>query len=192
MTPRLNDLLKIGAIAAGLLLIPLIAMVLTDEVVWGPGDFLIAWILLAGAGSAYKLISGRMGHTAYKYAVGIAVFTALLLVWMNLAVGLIGSEDNPANLLYAGVLVVGFAGVLLSQFKPRGMSRALFLTALAQALVPFIAMLIWKPPLSNVEESLGVLGVVVLNMVFVVLWGVSGWLFWKVAGEDVTLQNSAA
>lgn len=192
MTQRLNDLLKIGAIAAGLLVIPLIAMGLTDEVVWGPGDFLIAWVLLTGAGIAYKLIAGRFGHSTYKYAVGIAVFTALLLVWMNLAVGLIGSEDNPANLLFAGVLLVGFVGVILSRFQPRGMSRALFFTALTQALVPFIAMLIWKPPMSNVEESLGVLGVIVLNMVFVVLWGVSGWLFWKVAGEDVTLQNSAA
>ncbi|MCF7801018.1 MAG: hypothetical protein K9N34_03260 [Candidatus Marinimicrobia bacterium] len=165
-------------------------MVLTDEVIWGPGDFLIAWILLAGAGIAYKLISGRMGHTTYKYAVGIAVFTALLLVWMNLAVGLIGSEDNPANLLYAGVLVVGFTGVMLSQFKPRGMSRALFLTALAQALVPFIAMLIWKPPMSNVEESLGVLGVIVLNMVFAALWYASARLFRKVAREQ-TLPNVA-
>lgn len=190
MTQRFRDLLKIGAIAAGLLLIPLIAMVLTAEVVWGPGDFLIAWILLAGAGSVYKLISGRMGYTAYKYAVGIAVFTALLLVWMNLAVGLIGNEDNPANLLYAGVLVVGILGVLIARLQPRGMSRALFLTALAQALVPFIAILIWKPPMSTVEQSLGVLGVIVLNMVFVVLWGVSGWLFWKVAREEAALQNS--
>ncbi|MCF7797652.1 MAG: hypothetical protein K9N11_04390 [Lentisphaeria bacterium] len=170
----------------------MIAMVLTNEVAWGPGDFVIAWVLLSGAGIAYKIISSRVSHTAYKYAVGIAVFTALLLVWMNLAVGLIGSEDNPANLLYAGVLVIGIVGVMLSQFHARGMSRALFFTALAQALVPFMAILIWKPPMSTTEQLLGVLGVIVLNTAFVVLWGVSGWLFRKVALESVTLQNSVA
>jgi hypothetical protein len=37
---------------------------------------------------------------------GLAVGTALFLVWSNLAVGLIGSENNPANMMYLGVLAV--------------------------------------------------------------------------------------
>ena len=28
-------------------------------------------------------------------------------IWMNLAVGIIGNEENPANLVYSGVLAVG-------------------------------------------------------------------------------------
>ena len=32
---------------------------------------------------------------------------AFLLIWINLAVGIIGSEDNPANLMYGAVLLLG-------------------------------------------------------------------------------------
>ncbi len=51
---------------------------------------------------------------AYRFAVGVALAAAFLLVWMNLAVGLIGSEDNPANLMYFGVLAVGFIGAIIA------------------------------------------------------------------------------
>ena len=37
------------------------------------------------------------GNSAYRAAVGVAIAAAFILVWMNLAVGIIGSEDNPAN-----------------------------------------------------------------------------------------------
>ena len=190
MTQQYIALLKIGLMAAGLLLIPLLAMIFTHEVVWSPGDFIIAWLLLTSAGVAYKLVASRLKNPAYKYAVGIAVFTALLLVWMNLAVGLIGSEDNPANLLYAGVLLVGLVGVLVARLEPRRMSRAFFVTSAVQALVPFIALVIWKPPLSTMEQTLGVLGVIALNTVFAALWYASARLFRKVAREQ-TLPNYA-
>ena len=55
-----------------------------------------------------------------------------MLVWINLAVGIIGSEDNPANLMYGGVLAVGVAGAVAARFRPGGMARALAATALAQ------------------------------------------------------------
>jgi hypothetical protein len=56
--------------------------------------------------------------------------------------GIIG--DGLVNLMYFGVFAVGFIGAFISRFQPRGMSRALFATAAAQALVPLIAM-IWLP-----------------------------------------------
>jgi len=37
------------------------------------------------------------GNKAYHLAVGTALAAAVLLVWVNLAVGIIGSEDHPAN-----------------------------------------------------------------------------------------------
>lgn len=157
---------------ACLLLVPLVAMRFTDEVAWTVSDFVIAWLLLAGAGVTYTLVSGLRQDGAYRAGVGVAVVTALALVWINLAVGVIGSEDNPANLLYAGVLAIGAVGAIVARFQPRGMSRALLATALAQFLVPIIAILIWKP-----ELTLGVLKVVVLNAGFVVLFCVSAVLF---------------
>jgi hypothetical protein len=74
--------------------------------------------------------------------------------------------------MYAGVLAVGLIGAFIAQFQPREMARALFATAVAQALVPVIAMMIWRPPITG-----GLVGVFILNTFFVALWVVSALLF---------------
>ncbi|MEO5629325.1 MAG: hypothetical protein ABIQ62_06115, partial [Thermomonas sp.] len=65
--------------------------------------------------------------------------TAFLTIWINLAVGIIGDEDNPANILFFAVLAVGFIGALLARLKPLAMARAMVATAVAQALVGVVA-----------------------------------------------------
>ena len=77
----------------------------------------------------------KTGNAAYRWAAGLALATAFLLVWVNGAVGIIGSEDNDVNLLYYGVLAIGFVGTLFARFRPRGMAFAMAATALAQAAV---------------------------------------------------------
>lgn len=79
--------------------------------------------------------------TAYRAAVGVAVAAVLLLVWFNVAVGT--EDDNSGGLMYFGVLVLGIAAII-ARFRPQGMARALFATALAQALVALIAMVAWQ------------------------------------------------
>jgi hypothetical protein len=162
---------------AFILLLPLLAMQITDEVVWDLADFAVAGALLFGTGLTYVLAARKAGNIAYRFAVGVALAAALILVWMNLAVGLIGTEDNPANLLYGGVLAVGIIGAIIARFRPHGMARALFATALAQALVPVIALIIWKPQVTSVEASLGMLGVFGVNAFFVMLFAGSALLF---------------
>ena len=173
---RNKNILRMVLATAFLLLIPLVAMQFSDEVKWTRFDFAFAGVLLLGSGFAYELIARKSGHIGYRLAVGMAVVTALLLVWVNGAVGIIGDEDNPANLLYGGVLAVGIIGALVARFRPHGMARALFATALAQALVPVIALMIWKPQATSWEPP-GVLGVFVLNAFFVMLFVGSGLLF---------------
>ena len=102
---------------------------------------------------------------------------------MNLAVGIIGSEDNPANLLYLGVLAVGILGAGFVRFRPRGMARTLLATALAQMLVPVIALIIWRPSL---EEAPGIVGVFTLNAFFAALFVVSALLFRQASAADPT------
>ena len=80
------------------------------------------------------------GNTAYRFAAGLALMAAFFLIWMNLGVGIIGEADNPANLMYVGVLTVGLIGAVVVRFLPHGMARASFATAFAQALVPVIAL----------------------------------------------------
>ncbi len=163
-------------VAALILLLPLVAMQFTDEVNWEVADFAFAAALLVGVGVPYELAVRKTGNAAYRAAVGVALAAAFLLVWVNGAVGIIGSEDNDANLMYGGVLAVGVIGALIARFRPRGMARALFATALAQAAVATVALIAgWGSP------SSGPLEIVALNGFFVALFVGSALLFREAA-----------
>jgi len=165
------------AAAALILLLPLVAMQFTDEVVWDVTDFAIFGALLVGVGVTFELAARKTGNIAYRFAVGVALAAAFILVWVNGAVGIIGSEDNAANLMYGGVLVVGAIGAIIARFKPEGMARALFATALAQTLVAVIALVgRMGAPYS------GPLEIVTINGFFVALFIGSAALFSKAAG----------
>ena len=168
-----RNIILLALATAFILLLPLLAMRFTDEVDWSVADFALAGALLFGTGLAYELVARKARNFAYRLAVGVALATALLLVWTNLAVGLIGSEDEVANLMYAGVLAVGTTGALVARFQPRGMARALLATALAQALVAAVALIagMHRYPGSSVAEILYV------NGFFAALWAGSALLF---------------
>jgi hypothetical protein len=167
---------------AFILLVPLLAMQFTDEVAWGVFDFAVAGALLGGTGLIYQLAARKAGNIAYRAAVGVALAAALLLVWMNLAVGVIGEPDDLANMMYVGVLAIGIIGAGIARFRPNGMGRALLATAIAQALVAAIALIAGKHqlPLSSVSEILG------LNGLFVALFIGSAWLFRHAARKQPT------
>ena len=164
-------ILAIGV--AGLLMIPLIAMQFTDEVQWSPLDFVFAGLLLFGTGLTYLLVAKRTVNLAYRAGAGVALFAALFLIWANGAVGLIGSEDEPANLMYGGVLAVLIIGAIAVRLRSRGMAITMFATAAAQALVAIIALAIG---LQNLPES-SVVEIVKVNALWVFLFTVSGMLF---------------
>jgi hypothetical protein len=116
------------------------------------------------------------GTTAYRFAIGVALATACILVWLSLGVGIIGKDGDPANLMYFGVLAVGIVGALVARFRAHGMARALFAMAFAQALVAAIALfarlgLPWSGPAE----------IVLLNGFFVAMFAGSGWLFRQAA-----------
>jgi hypothetical protein len=118
------------------------------------------------------------GHK-YRYAVGVALAAASILAWLSLGVGIIGRDGDPANLMYFGVLAVGIIGAIVARFRPHGMARALFVMALAQALVAVIALIFglglpWSPPAE----------ILALNGVFVALFLGAAWLFRDAAQEQ--------
>jgi hypothetical protein len=164
------------AAAALILLLPWVAMQFTDEVAWDLADFAVFGALLIGVGVTYELAARMTGNTAYRAAVGVALAAAFLLVWVNGAVGIIGSEDNNANLMYGGVLGVGIIGAVLARFRPHGMARALFAMALAQAVVAVIALIA-----GSGSPGSGPLEIVGLNGFFIVLFVGSALLFRKAA-----------
>jgi hypothetical protein len=123
--------------------------------------------------------AGKPVNTAYKSAVRLALVAGFLLFWVNGAVGIIGSEDQDINLLYSGVFAVGIIGALIARFQPRGMARALFATAVAQALVPVVALIAQVASWGGA----GVFGVFILNAFFAMLFAGSALLFRKAAQE---------
>ena len=161
------------------LLAPLVAMQFTDEVNWTTGDFVFAAVVLGTVGGLLELTVRKTGDAAYRAAVGVALAGGVLLVWLSGAVGIIGSEDNPANLMYGGVLAIGTVGALIARFRARGMARAMYATALATVAVAVIA---YAAGMSTPGDWLREL--VLLNGFFVALFAGSAVLF-REAAEGV-------
>ena len=172
-----KSLVLLALATACLLLIPLVAMRFDTGVNWTWSDFVVAGTLLFGAGLTFILIAQQATNLTYRLAVGVAVAAGLLLVWANLAVGLVGSEHNPANLLYGGVLAVAAVGAIAARFRPLGMSRAMFGAALTYVVVTAIALFIWTPAGATAEPSVHLVNVLGANAVFAALWAAAGWLF---------------
>jgi hypothetical protein len=170
--------------AAFLWMLPLVAMQFTDEVNWIETVAYGVW-LLAAAG-AYELAQAlRTRNRAYRIAVGVALAATFLLGWLNGAVGIIGNEGQPANLMYSGVIAVGLIGAFVARFRPHGLSRVLIAVAVGQGLVPVIALIIW-PQVS--WGAVGMSGVFALNALFVMLFVGSALLFRRAANVQPELR----
>lgn len=74
-----------------LLLIPLIAMQITDEVKWTGSDFVIMGVLLLSTGLLCELVLRNVTQTKSRIALCIVVLGAFFLVWAELAVGIFGT-----------------------------------------------------------------------------------------------------
>lgn len=181
-------IISAAATAALLLLIPFTAKLLTDEMKWSFIDFTAAWILFFSAGLTYRLIARKMENKTYKAAVGLAAATGLFLVWSNLAVGLIGHEDNPANWMYVGVVAIGFLGAIISRLQPKKLAFVLFSLAFAHAVIT-AAALIARLDLAPESSAVEIIGV---NGFFAVLWIGSGLLFLNASQEEKTPANNPA
>ena len=127
--------------AACLLLLPALAMRLgASGVVWTASDFMTMGAMLAVACGLYELATWLSGDMAYRAGFALAVVAGFLTAWVNLAVGMSGSEGNAINLMFGGVLLVAATGALLANFRAPGMARAMFATAAAQLLAAGIGL----------------------------------------------------
>ncbi|WP_337847521.1 hypothetical protein [Sphingomonas sp.] len=120
-----------GGIAV-LMLTPAVAMQFIDEVNWTVGDFIFAFLMLGSVGLAVELTVRANPAWSYRAGVGIMLAVSFLTVWINLAVGIVGNEDNPVNALFFLVPLVAVAGSLLGGFRARFMRVAAVLAAAAQ------------------------------------------------------------
>ena len=190
-----KSIIRIAFVTGCILLVPLLGNLFMGWN-WPPFAFAFWGAVLFGTGLTYELIARKGGTIAYRAAVGIACATGFVLVFINAAAGIIG--DGPVNVMYLGVLAVGFIGAFIARFQPRGMALALFATAVAQMLVPVIALVIWKagwqdllidPNSPNPPFDPGIAPVFGLNAVFAMLWVVSGLLF-RHAGQRAEVNTT--
>jgi len=177
MTKHTTNVIRLALVTAVLLMVPLIAMQFTDEVAWTLSDFVFAGTLIFGIGLLFLLAIKMTADNTYRVAAGVALAATFLLIWINGAVGIIG--DSDINMLYAGVPLIGILGALAASFRPQGMAKTLFGMALIQALVPVAALIVNEP-----DFSPGVVGVFILNSVFVALFVGSGLLFVRAAKQQ--------
>ena len=129
-----------GAVA--LLATPFVAMQLhADGVNWSPGDFIFAAALFGVIGGSFELAVRLSPNRAYRGAAALALLGTFLVIWSNLAVGIVGSEHNPANQWFFAALLVGIGSGCIGRFRAIAMSIASMATALLLWIAYAIAVM---------------------------------------------------
>lgn len=78
-------------IVIAILMIPLIAMQLTNEVNWSLFDFIVAGTLLFITVSLIELVLWKVRSKPSRIILSITILAGLLLIWVELAVGIFGT-----------------------------------------------------------------------------------------------------
>lgn len=160
------------SLAGFLLLLPAVAMQFVTELRWGPLDFGIVAVVLAAACGVVELGARASGNRAYRAGVGLAVLTAFLLIWPLLAVGVVGHEGNPANLMFVAVLAIAAIGAILARGRPAGLVSAMGAAALAQLAAHLVA---YVADLGGEEPNRGL--VLLIGLGYTGLWLLSAACF---------------
>ena len=157
--------------AAGcLLLLPWVAMHFTEEVDWGPEDFVFAAVLIVGVGVALELAVRLSRNLAYRAGAAAALAAVFLMTWANAAVGIIGAVNNPINAIFPAIVLVALLGSVIARFRARGMAIAMAVAGGAQLVAVAIGL---------TQDVRGAL----LSGIFVLLWATSAALFATAARE---------
>jgi hypothetical protein len=122
-----------GAVA--LILTPLVAMQFTTEVNWNETDFIFAAVIFGIVGGIIELAVRKSANWYFRFGSMFAVLGGFMVIWSNLAVGMIGNEDNPINLWFGAVLMIAIVGSILSRFRPHIMATAMFAAGSLQVAI---------------------------------------------------------
>lgn len=163
--------------AVALILTPLVAMQFTREVNWTAADFVFAIVMIGGVGLLFELAVRASRSWSYRGGVALALAAAFLTIWINAAVGIIGNEDNPLNLVFLVVIALAIAGSILAAGKAALMARAMAVAAGAQALVGIVVF----AADSGASLPPGPVKLLILIEGFAALWLASALMFRKAA-----------
>ncbi|TXF89083.1 hypothetical protein FUA23_12410 [Neolewinella aurantiaca] len=88
---RNKRLAGIALSALLLLLVPLVAMQFTEEVNWSAGDFLAMGVLLSALVIAVEVVLRTVRQPKHRLFLCLGILVTFLLIWAELAVGIIGT-----------------------------------------------------------------------------------------------------
>lgn len=143
--------------AAALLALPFVAMQFTREVVWTASDFIAFGLMLLMVGVPLELAARASTDWSYRCGALLALAGMFLTIWANLAVGIVGSDDNPANAWFFAALLVGMSGTVIARARPHGMAIAMLATAasLGVAFVIVVSGPTDEPFVPHIREAIG-------------------------------------
>jgi hypothetical protein len=99
-----RSVVRVALATACVLLVPLVAMQITDEVNWTLADFVLAGALLGGTGLLLELSARKPGNVGYRVA-AIAIGLAAIVLGE--------ADDAPGLVLFGGLLIVGTIALAL-------------------------------------------------------------------------------
>ncbi|MDB5678749.1 hypothetical protein [Sphingomonas bacterium] len=168
----------IWSVAAGLILLPFVAMQFTREVRWTATDFVFAAVMIGGSCVVLELALRLTRNWAYRGGVVLALAAIFLLVWINGAVGIIGNEGNPLNLLYGCVIMTAIGGAMGAGFRAAGMARGMAAAAVVMLLIGMFVVT------SGRTDPPGAIDYVAIHLFFAMIFAGSALLFRKAAREQ--------
>ena len=121
--------LWVGALA--LLLVPFIAMRVTTEVNWTLGDFIFAALMLSSLCGLVQLAVRRSSKASYRWAMALAALGGFAVIWVNLAVGIVASEDNDYNSVFFLIILATVAASVVARIQAGAMAKILPVTGIA-------------------------------------------------------------
>ena len=140
LSPLDNKLRKIGwTLAALLLCLPLVAMQFTNEVNWDETDFIVGGVIIGGIGLMAEFLVRVSRDGLYRAGAACALAAVFLTIWSNLAVGIIGSEDNMYNVWYFGLVLLAIVGAAVVKFRAAGMAAVSLLAIAVMAVLGLLA-----------------------------------------------------
>ena len=151
---------------------PWLAMFFSDEVTWTSTDFIVFALMLSAVCGGIELAVRLSSQRSYRLAAVMSLGGAFLMVWANLAVGIIGNEENPRNLILYVILAVGLIGAIISRGRALGLSLTLRVMAAVQIAVAVVAAVLDWALLP------------IFTVFYVALWVVAGQLF-KISAKSM-------
>lgn len=155
--------------AVALILTPLIAMQFTREVQWSAMDFGFAILMFGSVGLMLELAVRKTRNGYYRIGAAFALLAGFMEIWANGAVGIVGDEGNPVNLLFVGIVLCAIAGTMILRGRARPMATLMFGLAGVQMVAAVVTYAIFWD-----KGSL-------FTLVFAALWALSGISFVRVA-----------